>query len=559
MADTINSVDRTPVSTMTVHEKADVFDHALVHLRAIGELEKFLGRRLEFAASDGSVDRMRKLLALGAPANTICTDGDFIIHKLAVRGHRSAAIQALLDYGADVNALNPRGLTALELAAMRDDGRPGSDGGSVGVIMTLLQNGASVDCTNSMAYTALHAVSERNKFGAISALVQAGADINARRVGGRTPLHLALQLRYTESVKVLCDLGAATNMPDNEGDTQIEYAVIAGNQCALVTLLDTGVEAHLLQRALNLAASQGDLAFVRLLLQYGADATGADSKGRTALHEAAHGNKVDAFQPLLEAGADLHAADLDGGRTPLHRASGNMAVNAVSALLKLGASVNAPDGRGDTPLHRAARVSQQDNSAPMVDFLLRSGADERAVDGEGRTAAEVVHLDVAHEHGMLDSAAHLDVAHEHVMLDSAAHGASNPSVRALLAKAKVWRRRKTLVMCRDRLIKAQANLNLPAPSLPEPNLPERGLPERDPPERDAVSRPAKLSRVEGGGSGAAGGDDGGAAGNVGNRGIAFQGDAEGASEAGDDDVECVVKRVVGVQELGIFQNLLKFL
>lgn len=553
MADTINSVDRTPVSTMTVHEKAEVFDHALVHLRALGELEKFLGRRLEFAASDRNVDRMRKLLALGAPANTICKDGDFIIHKLAVRGDRSAAIQVLLDYGANVNVLNPRGLTALELAAMRDDGRPGNARGSVGVIMTLLQNGASVDCTNSMAYTVLHAVAERNKFGAIRALVEAGADINARRIGGRTPLHLALQLRYTESVKVLCDLGAATNMPDNEGDTQIEYAVIAGNQCALVTLLDTGVEAHLLQRALNLAASQGGLAFVKLLLQYGADATGADSKGRTALHEAAHGNKVDAFQLLLEAGADLHAADLDGGRTPLHRAAGNMAVKAVSALLKLGASVNAPDGRGDTPLHRAARVSQQDNSAPMVEFLLRSGADERAVDGEGRTAAEVVHLDVTHDNVMLPSA-----AHEHVMLDSAAHGASNPSVRALLAKAKVWRRRKTLVMCRDRLIKAQANL--PAPSLEEPNLPERGLPERDPPERDAVSRPAKLTRVEGGGSDAAGGDDGGgAAGNVGNRGIAFQEAEEGASGAGDDDVECVVKRVVGVQELGIFQNLLKFL
>ena len=529
--------DRIPVNNLTVQEKAHLLDDALEHLRAMGELERFLGLPLRFAASTGNVDRMIKLLALGASANTMCSDGNLIIHKLAVSGNQSAAIQALLDYGAHVDALDPRGRTALELAALCDDRRPGDHGGSVGVISTLLRNGASVHSASWNGHTALHSVVETDKVGAISVLVEAGANVNARRLCGLTPLHTASRKNFPECVKALCNFGANQNWSDNRGDTAMEYAVFRSNQSALVALLDAGADACIRQRALNLAARRGNLTFVRLLLRYGADVTATDSKGRTALHEAAYGNQVGAIHLLLEAGADLHAADTDGGRTPLHRAAGNMAVEAVSALLKLGPSVNAPDGQGDTPLHRAARASQQDSSAPMIDALLRCGADESAVDGKGYTAEEVVHL---------------DVLEGHVLLDSSAHGASNPSVRALLAKAKVWRRRRLVLLCRNRFIKAKSSL--PERDVPERDLPERGLPARDAPEQDAASRPSKLARAE-----RREGDDD-AAGNVGNRGIVYRGAVEGTSGNGDDDdVECVVKKVVGVQELGIFKNVVKYL
>ena len=219
----------------------------------------------------------------------------------------------------------------------------------------------------------------------------------------------------------------------------------------------------------------------------------------------------------------MHVADEKDMRTSIHHASANGAVEAVHALLKHGASVHAPDKWGDSPLHRAARASQQDSSARMVEYLLMSGADERAVDRDGHTAADVVHQDVLE--GL-------------VMLDSLTHAANNPSVRERLANAaaeradRVWRRRSLVVMCRARLIGARPNF----------------------PEQDAASRPAKFTRVRGGG----GADD--AAGNVDTRGIAHRGTAEGASVPDDDnDAKCVVARVVGLQEDGVFRNLMKFL
>ncbi|KAH9204233.1 ankyrin repeat-containing domain protein, partial [Leptodontidium sp. 2 PMI_412] len=52
---------------------------------------------------------------------------------------------------------------------------------------------------------------------------------------------------------------------------------------------------------------------------------------------------------LLEQGADVKAADLDGW-TPLHGASSNGHVEVVRVLLKQGADVKAADLSGWTPL-----------------------------------------------------------------------------------------------------------------------------------------------------------------------------------------------------------------
>ncbi|CAM9926762.1 unnamed protein product, partial [Laminaria digitata] len=161
------------------------------------------------AAHDGDVDRMRKLLAYGASANTLCTGGDLIIHKLAARGNQPA-VEALLRYGALVDERDGRGATPLQLAAVHNHAHQAAHGGSVGVIATLLRHGASaagmgnlnlmrlllryratVNIGDSTGRTALHKAAYSNQVGAIHLLVEAGAGLNARDSNGRTPLHRA--------------------------------------------------------------------------------------------------------------------------------------------------------------------------------------------------------------------------------------------------------------------------------------------------------------------------------------------------------------------------------
>ena len=106
------------------------------------------------------------------------------------------------------------------------------------------------------------------------------------------------------------------------------------------------------------------------------------------------------------------------------------------ALLEHGADVNAQDEDQDTPLHVAVYNAGEQGAAEVIDSILRSGADETILNGEGKTA--------------------MDVA-----------GDEFERVRELLANApadRTWRRRGYLVLCRahpDRLQRMQDVFSAP--------------------------------------------------------------------------------------------------
>ena len=78
----------------------------------------------------------------------------------------------------------------------------------------------------------------------------------------------------------------------------------------------------------------------------------------TQLHYACkNGNDDEQLRSLLETGENIEA--LNGkGNTPLHEAARNGQDKAVHTLLSHGANKEAKNGNGDTPLHEAARYGQ---------------------------------------------------------------------------------------------------------------------------------------------------------------------------------------------------------
>ncbi|CAN0454597.1 unnamed protein product, partial [Scytosiphon promiscuus] len=134
-------------------------------------------RSLGLAATAGNVERVVQLLAAGASANTTCADGDYVLHKIAATGDQTG-VEALLDNGADVNALDRVGRTALHEAVECDTPETDAHGGFVGVIDALLQHGASYDNVSDAGFTALHAAAMGGKLDAISVLVEAEADVD---------------------------------------------------------------------------------------------------------------------------------------------------------------------------------------------------------------------------------------------------------------------------------------------------------------------------------------------------------------------------------------------
>lgn len=91
---------------------------------------------------------------------------------------------------------------------------------------------------------------------------------------------------------------------------------------------------------------------------------------------------------LLDAGADVNAADLDGA-TPLMFAAQRDSVDVVQLLLDAGSDVNAVDAKGETALFGAVR-----NTTPAAAAIMRllrdHGADPTIENTKGQTALRFV-------------------------------------------------------------------------------------------------------------------------------------------------------------------------
>jgi ankyrin repeat protein len=134
---------------------------------------------------------------------------------------------------------------------------------------------------------------------------------------------------------------------------------------------------------LSTAAMEGDRAAVQTLLKQDVDVNAAQGDGSTALHWAADREDLEMAQMLVKAGANTNAKTRLGDITPLLMAAktGNAAI--VDLLLKSGANAKAVSTTGTTPLMLAASSGKTD----AVKILLNSGVDVNAKDiYQGQTA-----------------------------------------------------------------------------------------------------------------------------------------------------------------------------
>ena len=130
------------------------------------------------------------------------------------------------------------------------------------------------------------------------------------------------------------------------------------------------------------AVKAGDAATVEALLEAGADVGAAEPDGTTALHWAAHNDHLDLAAGLLEAGAEADAVTRYG-IAPLALAATNGSGEMLGLLLEAGADPNRASGEGETPLMTVARTGV----APAIAVLLKHGAEVDAVEGwRGQTA-----------------------------------------------------------------------------------------------------------------------------------------------------------------------------
>jgi len=131
---------------------------------------------------------------------------------------------------------------------------------------------------------------------------------------------------------------------------------------------------------LHTAATNGDIAKVKSLIEEGADVDAKGSWDKTPLHNAAYSGHKAVVELLIANSADVNAKDRNG-RPPLHYAVLKGHKEVTELLIASGAGVNAKTTTGKTPLHDVAYQSHKDLA--VVEFIIAKGADVNAKDNNG--------------------------------------------------------------------------------------------------------------------------------------------------------------------------------
>ncbi|XP_057687251.1 ankyrin repeat and death domain-containing protein 1A [Corythoichthys intestinalis] len=300
--------------------------------------------------------------------------------------------------------------------------------------MKILGRGLNANAKNAHNRTALHyAVAGKNKE-AVELLLRRRVQVDQRDKFGVAPIHLAAWFGSLEILKLLVRAGAEQKVENEEGLNILHCAAI-NNHTEIVDYIVNDLQMKELDKddesghcAFAMAAEHGCVQMLEMLMEpcYNMDTMKPNKKGDTPLHLAAKNGHLDTVQLLLQC-FDIRDEVNTEGETALYQAAENAQEHCVLALLKDDCDPNIQtttkycalhpaSERGDaslvrllleynantdfqnedleTPLHLAVKNSH----LPIIRFLLEAGCDFQITNKRSQTvihlAAELAKIDV---------------------------------------------------------------------------------------------------------------------------------------------------------------------
>ena len=289
--------------------------------------------------------------------------------------------------------------------------------GEWAAVRAMVAEGADVNAAQGDGMTALHWAARLGDAPTVRMLVQAGANIAAKtRLGGFTPLLLAAQTGQAAAVEALVAAGADARSATANGTTALMLAAASGSASAVRTLLAAGApvdatEPARLETALMFAVAGNRLDVMRLLIGAGAGVNAAsrvvDLTARTNPEEEEFLRAQQAQRQVVRAGRG------DAPPPAPQQDAGTAAPARTAARGSRGGAPRGPDVAGVTRQFRFAElVGAQGGLAPLhfavrhgfgeaAALLLEHGADLNLATGDGTTPLLMAivngHFDLAHQ------------------------------------------------------------------------------------------------------------------------------------------------------------------
>ena len=385
-ASAANRYGVTPLSLAAVNGNAGLIE-ALLAAGASANTVVSKGQTvLMTAARTGNPAAARVLIEHGADVNARESQLGETALMWAASENQAEVVTLLASRGADINARSstiqfPKDRFGLEgvltilphgnwtplMYAARD--------GGVDAARALAKAGAEVNATDPDGTTALILAIMNAHYDTANAILEAGADPNITDKAGMAALYAAVDMS---------SLGEVYGMPPRKVNDTLKPTDVMSRLIAKGAVVDALLKSPTLQRnhtpgegqlgagttPLMRAARNGDFAAMQILLAAGADPTLKQPRGTTALMMASglgrglgvfakdYGTEADlrqAVELLVERNVDVNAST-DDGITAIHLAAQGGLDSIVRVLAKAGARLDVKDKRGRTPVDMAMGV-----------------------------------------------------------------------------------------------------------------------------------------------------------------------------------------------------------
>lgn len=344
-----------------------------------GEEEPIDETILQVAANRGFYSLVQSLIDYyGADINMAGSNGTTPLHD-AVQQRNLEMVQLLIDAGADVNAEDNEGESALQFLVMDPgvymeafgieptrENRAKVKNNQRTIMQLLISNGANF--TDSDKEKLFISAAKDSGLDFIKLLIESGLNVRERREDGVQLIHRAAKYGAIDLIEFLEDNGANIFSKDDFGNTVLHFA--------------------------------GSPEMIEWLIRRKGFEVDVINSGKVSkLHSTVMDQDVEAVTMLLNRGADIDIRD-DEGNTPLHYAAEYGNIELVKLLVDREADVNVRNKLGDTPLFNAVVLFQVDPNdederaikRALVSLLLDHGADVSVTNSAGNTVLDMAKI-----------------------------------------------------------------------------------------------------------------------------------------------------------------------